>query len=69
MSGSRVGLPWTWPVAYRWTQLQALRSEPVSGLCKRWQALGAPPFEALFVLTIWRAVRCRLIGARESLHR
>jgi len=34
-----------------------------SQLCKRWQAAGAPPFETLFVLTVWRAVRCRLIGA------
>ena len=36
-----------------------------SQLCKRWQAAGAPPFETLFVLTVWRAVRCRLIGARD----
>ena len=28
-----------------------------SQLCKRWQAAGAPPFETLFVLTVWRAVR------------
>ena len=34
-------------------------------LCKRWQAAGAPLFESLFVLTVWRAVRCRLIGARD----
>ena len=34
-------------------------------LCKRWQAAGAPPFETLFVLTVWRAVRCHLIGARD----
>src|SRR3989440_9830611 len=27
-----------------------------SQLCKRWQAAGAPPFETLFVLTVWRAV-------------
>ncbi len=40
-----------------------------SQLCKRWQAAGAPLFESLFVLTVWRAVRCRLIGARESFHR
>src|SRR5947209_1630918 len=40
-----------------------------SQLCKRGPAAGAPPFETLFVLTMWRAVRCRLIGARESLHR
>ena len=25
-----------------------------SQLCKRWQAAGAPPFETLFVLTVWR---------------
>ncbi len=36
-----------------------------SQLCKRWQAAGAPPFETLFVLTVWRAVRCRLMGARD----
>ena len=36
-----------------------------SQLCKRWQAAGAPPFETLFVLSVWRAVRCRLIGARD----
>jgi hypothetical protein len=36
-----------------------------SHLCKRWQAAGAPPFESLFVLTLWRAVGCRLIGARH----
>ena len=36
-----------------------------SQLCKRWQAAGAPPFETLFVLTVWRALRCRLIGARD----
>src|SRR5256884_2172335 len=36
-----------------------------SQLCKRWQAAGAPPFETLFVLTVWRAVRCRLVGARD----
>ncbi len=36
-----------------------------SQLCKRWQAAGAPPFETLFVLTVWRAVRSRLIGARD----
>jgi transposase len=36
-----------------------------SQLCKRWQATGAPPFETLFVLTVWRAVRCRLVGARD----
>ena len=40
-----------------------------SQLCKRGPAAGAPPFETLFVLTVWRAVRCHLIGARESLHR
>lgn len=33
--------------------------------CKRWQAAGAPPFETLFVLTVWRAVQCHLIGARD----
>lgn len=36
-----------------------------SQLCKRWQAAGAPPFETLFVLTVWHAIRCRLIGARD----
>jgi transposase len=36
-----------------------------SQLCKRWQAAGAPPFETLFVLTVWHAVRCHLIGARD----
>jgi hypothetical protein len=36
-----------------------------SQLCKRWQAAGAPLNESLFVLTVWRAVRCRLIGARD----
>src|SRR5438105_7024340 len=36
-----------------------------SQLCKRWQAAGAPPFEALFVLTVCRAVRCHLIGAGD----
>ncbi len=36
-----------------------------SQLCKRWQQAGAPPFETLFVLTVWRAVHCRLIGARD----
>ena len=36
-----------------------------SQLWKRWQAAGAPPFEMLFVLTVWRAVRWRLIGARD----
>jgi transposase len=36
-----------------------------SQLCKRWQAAGAPLFESLFVLTVWHAVRCRLIGARD----
>jgi hypothetical protein len=35
-----------------------------SQLCKRWQAAGAPSFETLFVLTVWRAVRSHLIGAR-----
>ena len=39
-----------------------------SQLCKRWQAAGAPSFETLFVLSVWRAVRTRLIGARESFH-
>jgi Transposase DDE domain len=34
-----------------------------SQLCKRGPAAGAPPFETLFVLTVWRAVRCHLIGA------
>src|SRR5947208_14246097 len=34
-----------------------------SQLCKRWQAAGAPPFETPFVLTGWRALRSRLIGA------
>jgi transposase len=36
-----------------------------SQLCKRWQAAGAPPFETLFVLTVCRALRCHLIGARD----
>jgi hypothetical protein len=36
-----------------------------SQLCNRWQAAGAPPFETLFVLTVWRAVRSHLIGARD----
>ena len=36
-----------------------------SQLCKRWQAAGAPLFESLFVLTVWHAVRCRLIGALD----
>jgi len=36
-----------------------------SQLCKRWQAAGAPPFETLFVLHVWRDVRCHLIGARD----
>ncbi len=36
-----------------------------SQLCKRWPAAGAPPFEPLFVLTVWHAVRTRLIGARD----
>lgn len=36
-----------------------------SQLCKRWQAAGAPPFETLFVLTVWRAIRCHLISARD----
>ena len=36
-----------------------------SQLCKRWQAAGAPPFETLFVLTVWRALRCHLISARD----
>ncbi len=35
-----------------------------SQVCKRWQASGAPPFETLFLLTVWRAVRCHLRGAR-----
>jgi len=34
-------------------------------LCKRGPAAGAPSFETLFVLTFWRAVRIRLIGARD----
>jgi len=42
-----------------------LRIPSPSQLCKRWQAAGAPPFETLFVLTVWRAVRCHLIGARD----
>lgn len=36
-----------------------------SQLCKRWQAAGAPPFKTLFVLSVWCAVRIRLIGARD----
>ena len=36
-----------------------------SQLCKRGPAAGAPLFEALFVLTVWQAVRSRLIGARD----
>src|SRR5512135_1519964 len=36
-----------------------------SQLCKRWQTAGAPPFETLFVLTVWHAVRSGLIGARD----
>ncbi len=36
-----------------------------SQLCKRGPAAGASPFETLFVLTVWRAVRCRLVGARD----
>jgi hypothetical protein len=36
-----------------------------SQLCKRWQAAGAPPFETLFVFTVWRAICTRLIGARD----
>lgn len=36
-----------------------------SQLCKRWQAAGAPPFETLFVLTVWQAVHTGLIGARD----
>ncbi len=36
-----------------------------SQLCKRGLPAGAPPFETLFVLTVWRAVRCHLIGARD----
>src|SRR5260221_10130527 len=42
-----------------------LRIPSPSQLCKRWQAAEAPPFETLFVLTVWRAVRCRLIRARD----
>lgn len=65
MSGSRVGRPWPWLVACHWTQLASHAFRSPSQLCKRWQAAGAPPFETLFVLTVWRAVRCRLIGARD----
>jgi hypothetical protein len=36
-----------------------------SQLCKRWQAAGALPFETLFVLTVWGAVRTRFIGADD----
>src|SRR5258705_3227114 len=36
-----------------------------SQLCKRWQGAGAPPFETLFVLTFWPAVRCHLIRALD----
>jgi hypothetical protein len=36
-----------------------------SQLCKRWQVAGAPLFESLFILTVWRAVRYWLIGARD----
>src|SRR5256714_14166185 len=36
-----------------------------SQLYKRWQAAGAPPFYTLFVLNVWRAIRTRLIGARD----
>jgi hypothetical protein len=36
-----------------------------SQLCNRELSAGAPPFESLFVLTVWRAVRCHLIGARD----
>lgn len=39
----------------------------LSQFCKRWQAAEAPLFEALFVLTVWRAVRCRLIGASDPI--
>ncbi len=41
------------------------RIKSPSQVCKRWPAAGAPPFETLFVLTVWRAVRCHLIGARD----
>lgn len=33
--------------------------------CKRRQAAGAPLFESLFVLSVYRALCCRLIGARD----
>src|SRR5947209_17876356 len=36
-----------------------------SQLCKRWQAAGAPPFETLFFLTVWGAVRWRLVGGGD----
>jgi hypothetical protein len=41
------------------------RIPSASQLCKRGPAAGAPPFETLFVLTVWHAVRCHLIGARD----
>jgi hypothetical protein len=36
---------------------------------KRERAAGAPVGEALLILVVQTAIRCRLIGARESLHR
>jgi hypothetical protein len=36
-----------------------------SQLCKRGPPAGAPLYEALFVLTVWQAMRARLIGARD----
>jgi len=43
-----------------------LRIPSKSQQCKRRHAAGAPLHESLFVLTVLYALRCRLIGARDS---
>ena len=39
--------------------------EVASQQCKHRRAAGAPVPESLFVLTVWHAMRQRLIGARD----
>jgi hypothetical protein len=41
------------------------RVPSTSQQCKRRHAAGAPLYESLFVLTVWHALRSRLIGARD----
>jgi len=65
MNGCTVGLPWLWPVACPSLQMASRAFPALPNCANAGKRQGAPPFETLFVLTVWRAVRCHLIGARD----